>query len=113
MAALGATSRERASVAAWDATPTTIVAALAGILAGATTSAVVLSLTDLTAFTGGVMRPEIVVDPLPTLGVILGFVLASAIVIAIGSSSDGLSDSRPSGGARPSHRKDTLHDPTE
>jgi len=113
LAALGATSRERASVAAWDAAPTTIVAALAGILAGATTSAVVLSLTDLTAFTGGVMRPEIVVDPLPTLGVILGFVLASAIVIAIGSSSDGLSDSRPSGGARPSHRKDTLHDPTE
>ncbi|MCS5733912.1 FtsX-like permease family protein [Herbiconiux daphne] len=83
--ALGAGRRQNRALALWEMAPSIVIATAGGIFAGAAASAVVLSLADLTPFTGGVERPAVTVDPLTALGAVAGFVIVSGAAVLIGT----------------------------
>ncbi|MFB2598605.1 FtsX-like permease family protein [Herbiconiux sp. P17] len=88
-AALGADSRQNRALAVWEMAPTILIATLGGILAGAAASAVVLTLADLTAFTGGIERPGVTVDPLSAVGAVAGFVIVAGAAVLVSTLSPG------------------------
>jgi putative ABC transport system permease protein len=83
--ALGADGRQNRALAVWEMAPTILVATAGGVVAGAAASAVVLSLADLTAFTGGAERPGVTVDPVTAVGSVAGFLVLAAAAVLLGT----------------------------
>lgn len=82
---IGFTGRQTAGLLGWELGPVLVVGLIAGILVGLALPAVVLTPIDLTGFTGGPVRPAVVVDPVLIAGAAVGFavVTAAATLIAL------------------------------
>ncbi|MCS5719627.1 FtsX-like permease family protein [Herbiconiux sp. CPCC 205763] len=83
MSALGADARQNRALAVWEMAPTILIATVGGVVAGAAASALVLTLADLTAFTGGTERPGVTVDPLTAARAVAGFLVVAVATLLI------------------------------
>ena len=82
---IGFTGRQTAGLLGWELGPVLAVGLIAGILVGLALPAVVLAPIDLTGFTGGPVRPDVVIDPVLIAAAAVGFavVTAAATLIAL------------------------------
>lgn len=82
---IGFTGRQTAGLLGWELGPVLVVGLIAGILVGVALPAVVLAPIDLTGFTGGPVRPSVVVDPVLVAAAAVGFavVTTAATLIAL------------------------------
>lgn len=82
---IGFTGRQTAGLLGWELGPVLTVGLVAGILVGLALPAIVLAPIDLTGFTGGPVRPAVVIDPVLIAVAAVGFavVTAAATLIAL------------------------------
>jgi putative ABC transport system permease protein len=80
---LGLDGRQSGSLVAWEALPVVLPGVLVGLLVGVTVSMAVYPAVDLRAFTGGVERPAIAVDPLLLAASLAGVLVASGLAVVV------------------------------
>lgn len=85
---LGGGRREAVAIGAWEIAPPAAVALVVGAVLGVALPLVVLAGVDLRGFTGGRIQPALAIDAAPTLALVLGFVVVTALFtfIALGAS---------------------------
>ncbi|MFF1878325.1 ABC transporter permease [Leifsonia sp. NPDC058230] len=80
---IGFTARQTGGLLAWELGPILVVGLVAGILVGIALPAVVLAPVDLSGFTGGPVKPAIVVDPLLIAFAAAGFAAVTVVATLI------------------------------
>jgi putative ABC transport system permease protein len=80
---VGFTARQSAGLLAWELGPTLVVGLVAGILVGLALPVIVLTPIDLSGFTGGPVKPAIVIDPVLVTVAAAGFAVITALATLI------------------------------
>ncbi|GAB2684541.1 FtsX-like permease family protein [Thalassiella azotivora] len=80
---LGADQRQARWLVVWEVAPLVAAATAAGAVVGLLSAWALVPATDLRAFTGGAEQPAVSADPLALAGVLGGFVLVTAALVAV------------------------------
>jgi putative ABC transport system permease protein len=80
---LGLDGRQSGSLVAWEALPVVLPGVLVGLLVGMVVSLAVYPAVDLRAFTGGLERPAVAIDPVLMLASVAGVLVASGVAVVV------------------------------
>ncbi|MFF1574460.1 ABC transporter permease [Leifsonia sp. NPDC058292] len=80
---IGFTARQSAGLLAWELGPILVVGLLAGIIVGVALPAIVLAPIDLSGFTGGPVKPAVVIDPVLVALAAAGFAVVTVLATLI------------------------------
>jgi putative ABC transport system permease protein len=80
---IGFTARQSGGLLAWELGPILVVGLIAGILVGLILPMIVLAPIDLSGFTGGPVKPSVVIDPLLVALAAAGFAVITALATLI------------------------------
>ncbi|WP_431278022.1 ABC transporter permease [Leifsonia poae] len=80
---IGFTTRQTGGLLAWELGPILVVGLVAGILVGIALPAIVLAPVNLSGFTGGPVKPAIVVDPMLIALAAVGFAAVTLVATLI------------------------------
>lgn len=80
---IGFTGRQSAALLAWELGPILVVGLVAGILVGLVLPTIVLAPIDLSGFTGGPVKPSVVIDPVLVALAAAGFLVITALATLV------------------------------